>query len=172
MVLDSPDRLLKKKPFTRGGSLNDRNTSTNINITSKLEASFSLLKLNEITQDTYLREYDPSLHQIIFNRSIPHIAVKVGDQNIVIDDMTETAAYQKNIHAAHVLHLTAKDMEFTLCNSPKNKKQNLISKISNLIKGNSSEEDDITARFQELKQEWLYRDMKSVMSEVVSKQKK
>lgn len=170
--LDSPDRLLKKKPFTRGGSLSDRNASTDINITSKLGASFSLLRLNEITQDTYLREYDPSLHKIIFNRSIPHIAVRVGDKDLVIDDMTETAAYQKNIHAAHVLHLTAKDMEFTLCNSPKNKKQNLMSKISNLIKGSSSEEDDITARFQELKQEWLYRDMKSVMSEVVSKQQK
>ena len=170
--INNPNELLMKKPFTRGGSLTNSSTARDIYITTKSQMRFSQLELNEITQDTYLQEYDPSLHRIKFNKSIPHIAVKVGDQSLMIDDMTITAAYQKNIHAAHVLHLTAKDMEFTLCNAPKNKKQNLLSKISSLIKGDNSESDDVTQRFQELKQEWLYRDMKSIMSEVVSKQQK
>lgn len=170
--LNNPEKLLMKKPFTRGGSLTEQSRNVDINVTTKSEMVFSMLKLNEITQDTYLQEYDPSLHKVIFNKSIPHIAVKVGSESIIIDSMTITAAYQKNIHAAHVLHLTAKDMDFILCNAPKYKKQNFFSKISNLVSSGNTEQEDITQRFQEFKQEWLYRDMKSIVSEVVSKQQK
>lgn len=173
--LENPQRLLSKKPFIRGGELSDRNCyGGNITLSSKSDVKLSTLQFHEISQDTYLEEYDPSLHRIKFNKSIPNIAVKVGDRSIEIDDMVLCAAYQKNIHAAHVLHLTAQDMEFTLCNTPENKKKNLFTKIATAITGNQSNDNgsDITQKFQKLKQEWLYRDMKSVMNEVVSKQQK
>ena len=153
--IEDPERLLKKAPFTRGGSLTDKSNNENVTITSNVKAKFSNLDLKEITQDNYLEEYYPALHRIKFNRSIPHIAVKVGDNVITIDDLVEVAAYQKIIHSAHTLHLTALPMEFMLCNSK-----------------DENNYDDITKRFQELKQLWLLKNMESVKYEVVSKQRK
>lgn len=169
--LQEPDRLKQKKPFVRGGKLADKSIMDNITLTTKTIPTQSNLDFNEISQDTYIQEYDPSLHRIIYNKSIPHIAVKVGDTTINIDDMTLTAAYQKDIHAAHTLHLTANPMEFTLCNNTKSKnKKSLIGKIFSL--GKDDKEDDTTERFQEVKQEWVLRNMESIKYDVISKQGK
>ena len=172
--LEEPSRLELKKPFTRGGKLQDKSSFTDITITTKKTFSQTNLKLNEITQDTYLQEYDPSLHRILFNKSIPHIAVNVGDTTIPIDDLTMTAAYQKNIHSAHVLHLANNPMEFTLCNPLSEKKKNWIGKLVDLAKGIIQDEvnDDTTTLFQEVKQEWLIRNMESIKYDVISKQQK
>lgn len=161
--LEVPSRLKNKKPFTRGGDI-VASRKADVSITTKAEAKFSDLKLQEISQDIYLQEYDPSLHRIKFNKSIPHIAVQVGSEQIEIDDMTMTAAYQKDIHAAHVLHLTANPLDFVLCNS----------KPKKTLKNNEPDDEqyDINDLFQELKQEWLLRDMESKKYDVISKQKK
>ena len=172
--LEEPSRLELKKPFTRGGKLEDKSSFTDITITTKKTFSQTDLRLNEITQDTYIQEYDPSLHRILFNKSIPHIAVNVGDTTIPIDDLTMTAAYQKNIHSAHVLHLANNPMEFILCNNTQGKNRNWIGKLIDSIKGNNVENDgnEITLLFQEVKQEWLIRNMESIKYDVISKQQK
>src|SRR5574344_420088 len=149
--IEEPSRLLLKKPFTRGGTYK-ADIHRNVNIASKTPVDFDNLTMTEISQDMFLQEYDPSLHKIRYNMSIPKVAVRVGGNTINIDDMTVTAAYQKNIHAAHVLHLANKPMVFTLCNINKDKRY--------------------TELFQELKQEWEYRNMESVKYDVISKQKK
>ena len=149
--IEEPSRLLLKKPFTRGGTYK-ADIHRNVNIASKTPVDFDNLTMTEISQDMFLQEYDPSLHKIRYNMSIPKVAVRVGGNTIDIDDMTVTAAYQKNIHAAHVLHLANKPMVFTLCNINKDKRY--------------------TELFQELKQEWEYRNMESVKYDVISKQKK
>ena len=149
--LEEPTRLLQKKPFTRGGTYKSE-YKKEVSVASTETADFDNLTLNTISQDIYLQEYDTSLHKIKYNKSIPHIAVKVGDSTIDIDDMTITASYQKNIHAAHVLHLANKPMEFILCNVDENK--------------------EYTKLFQEIKQEWEYRNMEGVKYDVISKQKK
>ena len=101
--LEEPARLKQKKPFTRGGDLVDQSQNlTNVGLATSVEVRQSSLKMQSISQDTFLEEYDPSLHRIRYNMSIPHISVKVGDKVINIDDMTIKAAYQKVIHAAHV----------------------------------------------------------------------
>lgn len=170
--LEDPQRLLKKKPFTRGGEYREENVSA-VKLTTKSEAKVSDLDLYEISQDAYIQEYTPSLHKIKYNKSIPHIAVKIGDSTVNIDDMTITAAYQKVIHAAHVLHLTANPMDFTLCNIQPKGKKNWIGRMMDALKGNSnSEYDDITMRFQEVKQEWLLRNMDSVAQDAVGKKEK
>ena len=154
--LEDPTRLELKKPFTRGGDLADNSPDMNVQLTTKDKPLLSNLNLHEISQDTYLQEYDPSMHRIRFNRSIPHIAVKIGDNApIDIDDLTITAAYQKNIHASHVLHLTAQHMEFTLCTPQDN-----------------SDTDDVSKRFQDVKQQWDFKNMERIKYEVISKQKK
>ena len=87
--LEDPQRLLKKKPFTRGGEYKEENVSA-VKLTTKSEAKVSDLDLYEISQDAYIQEYTPSLHKIKYNKSIPHIAVKIGDSTVNIDDMTIT----------------------------------------------------------------------------------
>ena len=149
--LEEPSRLLQKKPFTRGGTYKS-DYKKEVNIASKESVSFDNLTLNSVSQDIYLQEYDPTLHKIRYNMSVPHIAVKIGGNTIDIDDMTITSAYQKNIHAAHVLHLANKPMEFTLCNV--------------------DEKEEYTKLFQEIKQEWEFRNMEGVKYDVISKQKK
>ena len=151
--LEDPTRLLQKKPFTRSGDItNGGSSEADVSITTKTQVTFSQLRMNEITQDEYLEEYDPSLHRIKWNRSIPHIAVQVGKETIDIDDMTLVEAYQKNIHAAHTLHATSNELEFMLCN------------VENT--------DAINSLYSEYKQQWQMRNMHNVVREAFSKQKK
>lgn len=168
--LEDPTRLELKKPFVRGGELGEKATNEDIKLTTKTSPKQSTLSFKEITQDTYLQEYYPSLHRILFNRSVPHIAVKVGGQTVDIDDLTLTASYQKNIHAAHVLHLSAQPMEFTLCNISPKKSKGLLNKVLSL--GKNDNDNDISDRFQEFKQEWVLRNMESIKYDVISKQQK
>lgn len=149
--LDAPERLLYKKPFTRGGTLN-KPVNSQIEKNKKTRVSLSSLMLNEISQDTYLEEYDPSLHRIKYNNSVPKIAVRIGGQELVIDELVLTSAFQKNIHSAHVLHLAASPMEFTLCNLEKS--------------------EEISKDFQAYKQDWLMDNMESIKYDAISKQKK
>lgn len=149
--LESPDRLLKKKAFTRGGKIvHQQENLSLVALNASTSSSFSQLNQYEVTQDQYLQEYDPTLHKIKYNKSIPKIAVQVGGRSLVIDDMVLCASFQKVIHAAHVLHLTANPMLFTLCNRDDNSKE----------------------LFDEYKQEWLLHNMESVKYEAISKQKK
>lgn len=151
--LEDPSRLLAKKPFTRGGTLRTRReVLAKVALGDKSAAQLSDLQLDEVSQDVFLQEYDPYLHKILYNRSIPQIAVRVGSEDIVIDKVSLTAAFQKNIHAAHVLHLTANQTEFTLCNI-------------------DSSEEDIN-KFQEYKQQWEMHNMEHVKYNAISKQKK
>jgi hypothetical protein len=149
---ERPERLLLKKPFTRSGQIKDKSQTAPTEMGVMTQAELSSLMRYPISQDTYLEEYDPTLHRIKFNRSIPHIAVKIGAETVEIDDMTVCAAYQKNIHAAHVLHLTANPMDFVLCNEERS--------------------DEINKLFSEYKQDWQMRNMESVKYEAISKQKK
>lgn len=151
--LSEPTRLLLKKPFTRGGKFQSCKTYIgDVTLNQKSTAQLSDLTLQEVSQDLYLREYDPSLHNIKYNNSIPKIAVRVGDTDIVIDELVLTVSLQKNIHAAHVLHLTANPISFTLCNIEKN--------------------DTISKKFQNFKLEWNMRNMEQIKYELISKQKK
>lgn len=116
--LDDPTRLVKMKPFTRGGSKlsHGYEGSTLLNGTT-MDTGFCQLQLNPISQDTYLTEYWPDLHQIILNQSIPHIQVRIDGNDLALDglmNMTQTASFQKLIHSAHVRSLTANRLIFNL----------------------------------------------------------
>ena len=168
--IQDPNRLIFKKPFTRYSEIVDNSNNRNdITLTTKSQVDFSKIKKHPISQDVYLQEYDPSMHRIKNNRSIPHISVKVGNDIVNIDDMTMTAAYQKNIHANHVQHLAIQPMDFTLCNSIVPKK-GIINKLKEAIAG--SEIDDINKRFNEVKQQWILKNMENIKYEVISKQQK
>lgn len=140
--MQAPERLMKMKPFTRGGKMNSHGyENSEIHNNTMLDTGFANLTLNPISQDTFITEYRPSLHHIIMNRSIPHIKVAIDGCELPMGmlDMTQTASFQKLIHSAHVRSLTANQLEFNL--SKKNAKDGGIDS------------------FESIKDEWSARDM-------------
>ena len=140
--LESPDRLLVMKPFTRGGNLVAHGyEGTNVLNNTVLDTGFANLELHPISQDLYITEYRPDLHHIILNQSIPHIKVILNGYELPTNmlEITQTASFQKLIHSAHVRNLTANNLEFNLFN-PK-------------------AEDGERKVFDTIKQEWLWRNL-------------
>ena len=140
--LESPDRLLVMKPFTRGGNLVAHGyEGTNVLNNTVLDTGFANLELHPISQDLYITEYRPDLHHIILNQSIPHIKVILNGYELPTNmlEITQTASFQKLIHSAHVRNLTANNLEFNLFN-PK-------------------AEDGERKVFDVIKQEWLWRNL-------------
>lgn len=115
--LKDPLRLLKMKPFTRGGKMNNHGYENNkILQNTMIDTGFVNLSLQPISQDLYITEYRPDLHHIIMNRSIPHIKVTIDGCELPMGmlDMTQTASFQKLIHSAHVRSLTSNPPVFNL----------------------------------------------------------
>lgn len=138
--LSEPSRLLQMKPFTRGGTMNSHGyENTPIHNNTTLESGFANLTLKPVSQDLYITEYRPDLHHIILNKAIPHIKVVLDGHELPTNmmEITQTAAFQKLIHSAHVRNLTANQLEFNLFN-PK-------------------PDDNERKVFDEIKQEWLWR---------------
>lgn len=131
--LEDPKRLLQMKPFTRGGHLNSHGfEASEILNNTTLETGFANLTLFPISQDTYITEYKPDLHHIIMNKIFPHIKIVFDgcEMPIRMMEMTQTASFQKLIHAAHVRNLTSNPIEFRLCNmSPDSSERDVFSKI-------------------------------------------
>lgn len=136
--LQSPERLMKMKPFTRGGVMNGHGYENgDILNNATIETGFTNLTLHPISQDTYITEYRPDLHHIVLNKAIPKVKVLVDGMPMPFCEITQTASFQKLIHSAHVRNLTANNIEFSLC----------------------SDKSDDTANdaFSKIKQEWIWR---------------
>ena len=130
------------KPFTRGGSMNLHGyEGQDILNNAKLNPGFANLTLHPISQDTYITEYRPDLHHIILNKAIPHIKVVLDGAELPSNmmDMTQTAAFQKLIHSAHVRSLTSNPPEFTLCRE-------------------DADQKGVTP-FEDVKEQWMWRNM-------------
>ena len=140
--LSEPTRLIKMKPFTRGGNMNGHGYE-NLPLLNNtmIETGFCNLDLKPISQDTYITEYRPDLHHIILNRSIPHIKVAINGVDLPMGmmEMTQTASFQKLIHSAHVRSLTANNLRFML--------------------GKQDSKNGGIDPFEEVKDEWSARDM-------------
>lgn len=152
--LEDPTRLLMMKPFTRGGKMKGHGWELDeIPNGSMINTGFCNLDLAPISQDTYITEYKPSLHNILLNKSIPHIKVTIDGNplNLGMMDMTQTCSFQKLIHSAHVRSLTANPLEFNLGK-------------------NDSKEGGIPF-FEEVKDEWSVRNMDWWLSRAVNTQK-
>jgi hypothetical protein len=153
--LADPTRLTTMKPFTRGGSLIMHGyENSSIHINSTIDTGFASLSLNPISQDLYLTEYRPDLHHIILNQSIPHIKLVINGTELPSNmmELTQTASFQKLIHAAHVRNLSANPIEFNLCSdSPEEEEQKI---------------------FGNIKQEWLWRGLEWNKYEAISTCKK
>lgn len=149
--LQEPTRLVKMKPFTRGGNMIPHGYEGQpiLNNTA-INTGFASLELTPISQDKYITEYRPDLHHILLNESIPHIRVQIGGQplNFGMMDMTQTCSFQKLIHAAHVRSLTANPLEFTL--------------------GKDDAKDGGIEPFENVKYEWEHRGLDEQLSQAIN----
>ena len=142
--LGQPDELLKKKPFIRGGEYKNTKTDTEAGLTDVVTVSLPELKGNVIGQETFLQEYNPSLHSINSNKSIPPFRFKIEGREEEIVDVVVASAKQKNIHTKQVLHLCANDLELTMLGSNDDARQRtLFDKICGRNKDTNLDEKSI-----------------------------
>lgn len=150
--IEDPNRLLEKRPFVRGRRTDSYSRhSQEVDINQTIQATLPTNLYSVISQSEYLEEYDPSLHSIHKNKSIPSIAVKIGDRIEKIERIVKAESLQKNIHNLHVLHLARNPMQFTLCGEA---------------------DANINKIFTEYKTEYTYRNLDKYKYAAVNEQKK
>ena len=173
--ISNPDELLKKKPFIRGGEYANTKTETNAGLTDVVTATLPNLQGHIIGQETFLQEYNPSLHSINSNKSIPPFRFKIDGKNEEeIVDVVVASAKQKNIHTKQVLHLCANDLELTMLGSNDDTRQRSF--FERIFKPNTEkviDQKSINEKmlFSKFKQEWSYRNLKQYRDRAVSVQK-
>ncbi|MCL2312167.1 MAG: phage portal protein [Firmicutes bacterium] len=149
--LEKPERFLEKKPFWRGGDMVMEKTEY-ADIDSKIQAALSKLRVHTITQDTYLSEYNPTLHKINYNRSAAKITITTDSGTFTTtENLTITSSFQKDIHATHVQYLATNPMVFEILNN---------------------NDEKFTETLTSYKNEWKFDAMESVKQKMISEQKK
>lgn len=80
--LSNPQKLLLKKPFTRGtgnAGIKDKNDGKEIVASCKSEAVLPRFKRVVVSQERFAKELDPQSHDVIFDSNLPSICVKLDD---------------------------------------------------------------------------------------------
>lgn len=78
--LSNPQKLLLKKPFTRGtgnAGIKDKNDGKEIIASCKSEAVLPRFKRVVVSQERFAKELDPQSHDVIFDSNLPSICVKL-----------------------------------------------------------------------------------------------
>lgn len=167
--LVNPETILQKKPFTRGGEYeNHIDNNVDVDINQTIRAQVPSQNKYAIKQAQYLREYDPSLHDIHYNNSIPKFKVKIGKRYEDIKHVVVALPYQKNIHTKQCLHLCGNPMKFTLLNDNYDRLD--YDSLSLEDKKNSINIEQ-KKLFLEFKEEWDYCNMNVTRDEAVRRQK-
>ena len=81
-LLKDRDRLLRKKPFTRGGTIKATTSGgyrNGVSLGTKVTAKHSSMKRTVVSQDQYMAELDPYMHTVLFDENIPSICVKTAE---------------------------------------------------------------------------------------------
>lgn len=148
------DEILFKEPFTRGGAPVS-SMGAPVEVGSKKEIFASTRMMNPISQDRYLAELDPSMHDIHFDDNVPTIVARVkqdGGWGLIEMQYRKMAlAYQRKIAEKQTLYLTGKPMKLTMYNHAP-----------------TEEDRDI---FTDIKEEWISKNMDVSMNKMVHEQK-
>jgi len=119
-LLKDRDRLLRKKPFTRGGTIKPTTSGgyrNGVSLGTKVTAKHSAMRRTVISQDTYLAELDPYMHTVLFDDNIPAICVKTresGEGAVEIKLVKSAFPFQQCIMEKQTLHMACLPMKFTL----------------------------------------------------------
>ena len=114
-LLKDKQKLLQKKPFTRGGTIDRRGKTPKVTSGSTVTAQLPRIRRQVITQDQYCAELDPNMHSVLYDENIPSICVKTVDGGYIDIKMLKTAIpFQQIIADKQTLHMSCLPMKFTL----------------------------------------------------------
>ena len=114
-LLKDRANLLRKKPFTRGGRIRNYNPQKDVRLGQYIQARPSAIQQHVITQDQYVAELDPYMHEVLFDENIPSICVKLKDGGYKEIKFVKTAIpIQQSIVEKQTLHMSGLPMKFTL----------------------------------------------------------
>lgn len=126
-LLSNPDKLRKKRPFTRGVS-HDNNADkegNELGVGEKIDAVLPGFKRIIVSQDTFMRELDPNSHDVIFDENLPSICVKVADGDYrEVKHKRMAIPLQRLIKDEQLVYLTTNKMQFTQVDSNPTEAQN------------------------------------------------
>lgn len=115
-LLSDPDKLIQKKPFTRGMDMGvmpacPRDIEQNTTIAAYLPR----YREEIVTQEQFMQELDPNSHSVLFDDNIPSICIKTENGGYKdIKFLKMAIPFQRNIKNKQLLHLTGNKMKFTL----------------------------------------------------------
>ena len=124
-LLKDPQRLKRKKPFTRGvDRSSDYTGETQVDLGGTINATLPHTRFEVVPQEQFIRELDPNSHDVLFDENIPSICVKVADgdyRDIKYQKMS--IPFQRNIKNKQVMHLAANPMQFTVLDTDPTQQQ-------------------------------------------------
>lgn len=128
-LLADPNKLKRKKPFTRGAERNKTvywsGKRPTVGVGGTVDADAPRHNRYIVPQEQYLRELDPYCHDVLFNENLPSICVKIADndyRDIVFDRVA--IPIQRLLRDEQVIYLTAHPMQHTLIDlEPSDKQQ-------------------------------------------------
>lgn len=115
-LLKDPDKLRKKRPFTRGverdsGGYKD---GVGVSIGETIDATTPTIKRKNVSQDTFIRELDPYSHDVLDDENLPSICVKIADGDYrEVKHARMAIPIQRLIKDEQVVYLTTNKMQFT-----------------------------------------------------------
>lgn len=117
-LLSNPEKMLFKRPFTRGTdsyTVSDRNDGLVYETTTFLPAALPNVRKKVVSQERFLKELDPSCHDVLFDDNLPSICVKNNDGVQVEIEYKKTAVnFQERIRQKKTLSLCGNSRVFTL----------------------------------------------------------
>lgn len=112
-LLAEPEKLMRKKPFYRGGSYNPRSSQRNAYMGDMIEEPLPETKMTVVPQMQFLMELDPNSHKVLFDDNIPSITQKINDRYVTIQYARMAVPFQRIIKNKHLLHLCGNKTVFT-----------------------------------------------------------
>lgn len=114
-LLIDREKLLRKKPFTRGGKIQPSKRIKDVGLGASVVARHSSLKREVVSQDQYMSELDPYMHSVLFDENIPSICVKTAENGVAEIKFVKTAIpFQACIMEKQTLHMACLPFKFTL----------------------------------------------------------
>lgn len=115
-LLKNKEKLLRKKPFTRGGKVRQNKYNTNTaRLGGHIAAKLSAVERTIVSQDQYIAELDPYMHDVLTDENIPSICVKTVENGVMDIKFVKTAIpMQACIMEKQTLHMACLPLKFTL----------------------------------------------------------
>lgn len=140
-LIANPEKLLVKPVFTRGINMSQFNYNANstVEIGEKKKAELPSFSMTEVTQETFLMEFNPYCHDVLFDDNIPSFCVKLKNGNIKEIKHKKTAVpIQRELVNKQTMHVAANPLKFTLLDTTPSEvtQKNFIAIKQNWLKKN------------------------------------